>query len=157
MAKEKTKGKNKSEMNFPVVQETNSNEIDTFIKNSFKDSSIEDFETARKNILSMVESGTISVEKLADLAERSQSPRVYEVLYSFITSMVQANKDLLDIQKKIRELKDPNPSSNMNAKTINQTAIFCGSTTELQKVIKTMNLEKIAGSKEEFIEDGEQT
>ena len=121
------------------------------------DSALEDFEQARANMLSMLKSGTLSVEKLADLAERSQNSKMYEVLYNFILSMSQVNKDLLEIQHKIRELKDPDISSNMNAKTINQTAIFCGSTAELQKVIKTMNLEKTAAgaiASEENIQDG---
>lgn len=123
-------------------------ENDNPIAESFaSDSALEDFETARANMLTMLQSGTLSIEKLADLAERSQNARMYEVLYCFISSMAQVNKDLLDIQSKIRELKEPDSSSGMNAKTINQTAIFCGSTTELQKAIKSMNLEKtVAGA-----------
>jgi hypothetical protein len=131
-----------------ILQEEKSKEIEQVIQD-FDDTSIEDFETARSNILSMLKSGTVSVEKLTDLAERSQSARMYEVLYCFITSMVEANKQLLEVQSKIRELKDPDGSSGMNAKTINQTAIFCGSTAELQKVIKTMKLESLAGSNKE--------
>jgi hypothetical protein len=129
--------------NLPIIIEDKNTMIENFITASQEDSAIKDFEIARANILAMLKSGSLSVERLADLAERSQNTRTYEVLYNFISSMVQANKELLEIQKKIRELKDPNISSNMNAKTINQTAIYCGSTAELQKVIKTMNLEKI--------------
>jgi hypothetical protein len=127
------------------------NSIEKFEDNK-DDSVLKDFETARSNILTMLESGSLSVGKLADLAERSQNARTYEVLYCFISSMVQANKELLEIQSKIRELKDPDTSSNMNAKTINQTAIFCGSTAELQKVMKTINLEKKISQSKDAVE-----
>jgi hypothetical protein len=127
-------------------------EIVENIEDNKEDSVLKDFETARSNILTMLESGSLSVGKLAELAERSQNARTYEVLYCFISSMVQANKELLEIQSKIRELKDPDTSSGMNAKTINQTAIFCGSTAELQKVMKTMNLEKKMSQSKDLIE-----
>jgi len=69
--------------------------------------------------------------------------------------MVEANKQLLEIQSKIRELKGMDGSS-MNARTINQTAIFYGSTAELQKVMKTMNLEKLVPPPETNIKEENQ-
>jgi hypothetical protein len=50
---------------------------------------------------------------------------------------LDANKDLLDLQKKIREIQLADEPHNEEAKNITNN-LFVGSTTELQKMIENM-------------------
>jgi hypothetical protein len=105
------------------------------------DTVLKDFEYARNNLLIMIEQQHISLEKLTDLASRSQNARTYEVLSGFIKTMTETNKDLLELQAKIQVLTNKMPVVT-SPKTINQTIVFSGSTAELQKALKTLNIAK---------------
>jgi hypothetical protein len=50
---------------------------------------------------------------------------------------LQANKDLLDLQTKIRQISASDAPTNEHAKTINNN-LFVGSTAELQKMIENI-------------------
>jgi hypothetical protein len=52
-------------------------------------------------------------------------------------STLQANKDLLELQAKIRTIKSADAPINETAQTINNN-LFVGSTAELQKVIENI-------------------
>jgi hypothetical protein len=51
-------------------------------------------------------------------------------------TMLQANKDLLDLQKTIREIDAKDTPISDQAKTVNN--LFVGSTADLQKAIESM-------------------
>lgn len=118
--------------------------IDNLLIESLNDSAGKDFEFARANLREVIEKGNMSLDSLYTLAERSQHPRAYEVLAKTIDSIVNANDKLMDLQAKIRLIKDVGARVNGPAKVHNQTAIFVGSTAELQKnlkkTLKTMNM-----------------
>jgi hypothetical protein len=52
-------------------------------------------------------------------------------------TMVNTNKELLELQTKIREIDASDSPINEKAQTINNN-LFVGSTTELQKVLKEL-------------------
>jgi hypothetical protein len=83
------------------------------------------------------------MEKLSQIADQSQHPRAFEVLATLMKTMLDANKDLLDLQKKIREISASDAPTNENAKQVTNN-LFVGSTADLQKVIEDM---KNGGSK----------
>lgn len=118
--------------------------IDNLMMDALDDSAGKDFEFARGNLKEVIEKGNLAIADLQILAERSQIPRAYEVLAKMIDSMVGANKELLELQSKIRSIKDVSAKVNGGPKTVNQTAIFVGSTAELQKnlkkTLKNMNM-----------------
>lgn len=92
---------------------------------------MKDYSYARENLKSIIDSAQMSIEDLGSIAATSESPRAYEVLAGLMKTIVDANKDLLELQKKVKQLKDedPQPQSVTNA-------LYIGSTTELQKLIK---------------------
>lgn len=102
------------------------------------DSASKDFEYARSNLYTTIESGTQALEKLSQIADQSQHPRAFEVMATLMKTIVDANKDLLALQEKIRDIKDADTPQNEKAKTINNN-LFVGSTAELQKVIQDLN------------------
>lgn len=93
-----------------------------------------DFKYARKNIKDLLKRGENAVDGLLKVAEESEHPRAYEVAANFIKTLSDMNKDLLDIQKKRKELSGDIPSNTQ--KTVIDKAVFIGSTQELIKMIK---------------------
>ena len=92
-----------------------------------------DAEFARSNMRTLITNGNDALEKLAYVADQSESPRAYEVLATMMKNLAEMNKDLLELQKRKRELAPQSES----AKGVNiDKAVFVGSTTELLKMIK---------------------
>jgi len=91
-----------------------------------------DFATARNNLHQIINQGSDALEEALIVAKTSEHPRAFEVVGQLIKTLVDANKDLLDIQKKLKELK------RVDEKDVPQTinnSIFVGSTSELQQLI----------------------
>lgn len=96
-----------------------------------QDDIMDDYQYARENLKNIIDSAQQSIDDLSSIASTSESPRAYEVLSGLMKTIVDANKDLLELQKKVKQLKDDSekPSNVTNA-------LFVGSTAELQKLIK---------------------
>ena len=93
-----------------------------------------DFNIARTNINSLLQKGNTAVDNLLNVAKETEHPRAYEVVANLIKTMADLNKDLLDIQKKRKELNNNKPTSE---KTIIDKAVFIGSTAEMVKLIRS--------------------
>jgi hypothetical protein len=111
--------------------------IESLKAKAHDDSAKNDFEQARANIHETIQTGQDALFKLSLIAESSQHPRAYEVLAKLIDTLLNANKDLLNLQTKIREINSADTPLNDKAKTINNN-LFVGSTAELQKVLKEL-------------------
>ncbi len=95
----------------------------------------DDYEFARTNIINIISKGTGALDDMAEVARQSESPRAYEVLTNQIKTLVDANKDLLELAKKKQDLK---PKEKQNEKVTNNN-LFVGSPTELLEMIKNGN------------------
>ena len=97
-------------------------------------SSVEDdAEFARCNIRNLIEKGNQAMDQLLQVANASEHPRAYEVAAGLIKNLADLNKDLLEIQKRRKDLTgENNPAKNINV----DKAVFVGSTTELVKFLK---------------------
>jgi predicted transcriptional regulator len=113
------------------------NSLETLKAKALDDSARNDFEIARANIYEVIDSGKEALLKLSMVADSSQHPRAYEVLAKLMETIIDANKDLLDLQTKIRDINTADTPLNEKAKTINNN-LFVGSTAELQKVLKEL-------------------
>jgi len=94
----------------------------------------DDFATARNNLHQIIHKGNDALEEALIVAKTSEHPRAFEVVGQLIKTLVDANKDLLDIQKKLKDLKkteDEKAPQSVQA----QNAIFVGSAAELQQLI----------------------
>jgi len=100
---------------------------------SLSDSATDDFTLARKNLHSIIQSGSDALDELLMVASQSQHPRAYEVISTLIKTLVDANKDLLELQKKIRDISTPEDTVNA-PRTINNTLVV--TTAELTKMIE---------------------
>jgi hypothetical protein len=93
-----------------------------------------DFLVARKNINSLLTKGNTAIDQLLLVAKETEHPRAYEVAATLIKTLGDLNKDLLDLQKKKKELSGTNSTGNT---TNIDKAVFVGSTNELVKLIRS--------------------
>lgn len=94
-----------------------------------------DTDLARENIKELIEKGHNAVDELAVIARDSQHPRAYEVMATLIKNMSDLNKDLLELQKRKKDLLVT--SDNKSTGDVNvDKALFVGSTAELMKLLK---------------------
>jgi hypothetical protein len=121
----------------PMIPGDQPSQIMKLMGEALDDSAKKDFTTARANILSLIDTGTDSFEKLVQIAAASQHPRAFEVVSTLMKTLVDANKDLLEIQSKIREIDNSDAPRNKDAQIVNNN-LFVGSTLELQKMLKSM-------------------
>jgi hypothetical protein len=94
----------------------------------------DDAEFARQNIRELIQKGNDAVEGILHVAKESEHPRAYEVAANLIKNLSDLNKDLMEIQKRKKDLV---PQEHKNSGNINvDKAVFVGSTTELVKFLK---------------------
>ena len=93
----------------------------------------DDAEFARTNIRELISKGNTAIDTLLQVATASEHPRAYEVAAGLIKNLSDLNKDLLEVQKRKRDLS----GESHNAKSINvDKAVFVGSTAELIKLVR---------------------
>ena len=95
-----------------------------------------DYEYARENLKLFIEQGKVAMENIIFLAKEGESPRAYEVVGQLIKTLSDTNKDLLDLGKKVKDLKSKKDDTTQQPSSQHITnALFVGSTAELQKLI----------------------
>lgn len=92
-----------------------------------------DYKYARENMYDVIERGTEALDYLLELAKASEHPRAFEVVSTLTKTLVDANKDLLEVQTKVKKLKEETKEESPQNVT---NALFVGSTADLQKLIK---------------------
>lgn len=102
-------------------------------------SSVEnDAEFARLNIKELITKGNKAVDGILHVAKESEHPRAYEVAAAMLKNLADMNKDLMEIQKRKKDLSPKEfdkPNINVNQ------AVFVGTTAELVEFLKQKKLE----------------
>ena len=91
-----------------------------------------DFETGRGELYRLLEKGNEAIDGILSLAKEGEHPRAYEVAGQLIKTQSELAQNLLDLQDKLKRIKDVKGEGPKNV----TNALFVGSTTELQKMIK---------------------
>lgn len=91
-----------------------------------------DFETGRKNLYNLLDKGNEAIDGILNLAKEGEHPRAYEVAGQLIKTVSEVSQNLLDLQDKLKKVKDIPERGPKNV----TNALFVGSTTELQKMLK---------------------
>ena len=95
-----------------------------------------DYEYTRGNLYSLIEKGQEAVNGILELAQESEMPRAYEVAGQLIKNVADATDKLIDLQKKLKDIEEETPKGPTNV----TNALFVGSTAELQKLLKSKDL-----------------
>ena len=102
-----------------------------------KDDLDRDYEYTRGHLYSLIEKGQEAIDGIMEISQESGSARAYEVTGQIIKSVADATDKLLDLQKKVKDIKEPKDKSPNNV----TNALFVGSTAELQKLLKKGKLD----------------
>jgi predicted transcriptional regulator len=90
------------------------------------------YQQSRENLQGIIDQGQEAMHEILEIAKAGQHPRAFEVYSGLLKNMVDANKELLSIQKTMREMNKKKEVNNTNI----DKAIFVGSTNELAKFLK---------------------
>ena len=92
----------------------------------------DDYQLARQTMRKLLVKGESTLDELIALSKNSEHPRTYEVAGQFMKTMSDVSKDLLGLQKQVKELKADDP---VKIGTQNNV-VFNGTTAELFKMLK---------------------
>lgn len=96
-----------------------------------------DYTTVRCNLKELISKGNTAIEGILHVASEGDSPRAYEVVGQLIKTLVDANKDLIELHNKVKQITDKISVVNNNqTQTKIDNAIFVGSTADLQKMLR---------------------
>ena len=97
-----------------------------------------DYDYTRGNLYTIIEKGQEAIDGILELAQESEMPRAYEVAGQLIKSVSDATDKLMDLQKKLKDVEEEKVSKGPS--TVNNS-LFVGSTADLAKMLKSVNLE----------------
>ena len=126
-----------------VIMDTSSQNLDVIAnsldlqpiednKKAVRDNIVDDFDYARGNMIAVIEKGQEALSGILDVATMSQHPRSYEVVATLVKAVADANKDLLDLSKKRKDLEKVESGG---PQTVNNN-LYLGSTADLLKLLK---------------------
>jgi len=100
------------------------------------DETIKDIEQARGNIKNIIQHGDDALKEMIDLAKQSESPRAFEVASGLMKTLLDANKDFVEMSMKKKYAKEEKmgPKEAAQTNVTNNNLIL--STADLLKMIK---------------------
>ena len=101
---------------------------------SNKDDQTKDYEYTRGELYSLIDQGQEAVRGALEVAQESGHPRAYEVAVAAMKHVADMTEKLQDLHKKMKDLDE----ETKGPKNVTNNAMFVGSTTELQKMLKQM-------------------
>ena len=97
-----------------------------------------DYEYSRGQLYNLVEKGQEAINGILDVAQNSDHPRAYEVAGNLIKNVADITDKLVDLQGKMKDINQEKKQTTNNV----TNAMFVGSTSELQKMLKEMGIDK---------------
>ena len=94
-----------------------------------------DYEYTRGELYSLIDQGQEAVRGALEVAQESGHPRAYEVAVAAMKHVADMTEKLQDLHKKMKDLDE----EQKGPKNVTNNAMFVGSTSELQKMLKQMN------------------
>ena len=100
-----------------------------------------DYEKVRENMDELIEKGKEALDDILSIARDSEKARDFEVAATLMKTIVDTNQSIIDLHKKIRDISNYKQSSENN--TTIKNALFVGSTSELSKLVKELNMKDV--------------
>jgi len=92
----------------------------------------DDYDFSRRTYRDLIQTGTRSLDVLAELARESEHPRAFEVLSKTIKDIGDTTEKLMKLQK---DKADITKEERDEAKKVTNNNVFVGSTTDLQRML----------------------
>lgn len=97
-----------------------------------------DYETTRDNLRTLLTTGQAALSHALEVAKSSEHPRAFEVVGNLMKQLADVNQQLMDLHQQKAKLDAPGKAEAAKQVT-NNNAIFVGSTSELNRMIKNMS------------------
>ena len=104
-------------------------------RESNQDDRQKDYEYTRGELYTLIDQGQEAVRGALEVAQESGHPRAYEVAVAAMKHVADMTEKLQDLHKKMKDLDEEKKGPSR----VTNNAMFVGSTTELQKMLKQMN------------------
>lgn len=104
-------------------------------RESDKDDRTKDYEYTRGELYTLIDQGQEAVRGALEVAQESGHPRAYEVAVAAMKHVADMTEKLQDLHKKMKDLDEEKKGPTK----VTNNAMFVGSTSELQKMLKQMN------------------
>ena len=108
------------------------------VKDQSKDTSEDvekDYEYTRGQLYNLIDKGQEAIQGALEVAQESGHPRAFEVATNAMKQVADMTDKLMDLQKKVKDLDEEKKGPSK----VTNNAMFVGSTSELQKMLKQMN------------------
>jgi hypothetical protein len=92
------------------------------------------YEQTKSNLQELIDQGKEAMNEILQIAKDGQHPRAFEVYGTLLKNVVDANKELLAVQKQMRTMDEKKSSTSGDTKI--DKAIFVGTTADLNKLLK---------------------
>lgn len=97
----------------------------------------EDLDFVRSNIHELINNGNDAMIELLQFAKQTESPRAFEVVSNLIKTLLDANKDYMNVVVKKDEIcKNGNKGDDSNPSTVNNTLIVSSTDELLDKLLE---------------------
>ena len=90
------------------------------------------YQQSKENLQDLIDQGKEAMDEILEIAKAGQHPRAFEVYGTLLKNVVEANRELLSIQKQMRDIEGKKKEGDTKI----DKAIFVGSTAELNKLLK---------------------
>jgi len=99
-----------------------------------------DYDYSRETYYDLIEKGRDALEDMIEVARSSEHPRAYEVLSGMMKNISDINAQLMDLNKKNKDINTVDKKPQLGNTTNN---LFVGSTTDLQRMLQNDQSEPI--------------
>lgn len=123
---------------FDVAPTEQNTEILPAVKNNssvdadLKEDLVDAYQQSKDNLQDIIDQGKEAMNEILEIAKAGQHPRAFEVYGTLLKNMVDANKELLNIQKQMRDMDGKKKEGDTKI----DKAIFVGSSADLNKLLK---------------------
>ena len=112
----------------PLLPVVSKSDLEPDLKNDLNDA----YQQTKDNLQELIDQGKDAMDEILQIAKAGQHPRAFEVYGTLLKNVVDANKELLAIQKQMRTMDGKQKEGDTKI----DKAIFVGSTAELNKFLK---------------------
>ena len=96
-----------------------------------------DYDKSRDTYYDLIGKGQDALSMMMEVARESEHPRAYEVLSGMIKNIADVNDQLMDLNKKHKDINKSDVPQIESGTTNNN--VFIGSTTDLQRMLQDVD------------------
>ena len=127
----------------PEVREIKSDIIKESISESEGEKDIQsDYDLARHTLPNLIAKGEQALDDMMAVAKGSEHPRAFEVTSTLVNTIAGAAKDLMSLQKTMKDIKKPLAGEEAPKNITNNHIVFQGSTKDLIQQVMEAKAEK---------------